>query len=117
MGKQTLRTATLILGSVLALTIAFSQFINPECLSSCEKETVKTEQKKDTREDKGADFISLPSFSLPSPINVQANLDAYCLFEIFAEENAHTTYVDNEVSYVDRLFHTMFRVIISPNAP
>ena len=115
MKKERLHTASIILGSILALAITFSQYLTPECISSIEE--VKTEQtEKGSGEQKSA-VISLPSFSIPAPVNVQANLDPYCLFEIFFEEDVDENYVEDDESYLDRFFQTMFRVIISPNAP
>lgn len=114
MKKEKLHTSSVILGAILALTIAFSQYLTPEHISSPEK--AKTEQAANTGDEKGS-FISLPTFSIPAPVHVQVNLDAYCLFEIFFEEDVDENYVEEDISYSDRFFQTMFRVIISPNAP
>ena len=114
MKKDKLHIATVILGSFLALAITFSQYLTADC-ASCLK-NVKTEQTENSSEEDTA-FISLPSFSIPAPLNVQVSLDPYCLFEIFFEENIDEDYVEDEESYADRFFETMFRVIISPNAP
>ncbi len=115
MKREKLHTASVIMGTILALTIAFSQYLRPECnASSAEK--AKTEQAGNTSDEKGS-FISLPTFSIPAPISVQVNLDAYCLFEILFGEDVDENYVEEDVSYSDRFFQTMFRVIISPNAP
>ena len=114
MRKKKVHSVSIILGSILALAIAFSQYLTPECTAS--KQKVKTEQSGKATDEK-ASFVSLPSFSIPAPVNVQVNLDAYCLFEIFFGEDIDENYVAEDVSYTDRLFETMFRVIISPNAP
>lgn len=115
MKKARLHTASVIMGSILALTIAFSQYLTPEPHSSS-PEKARTEQAENTGDEKTS-FISLPTFSLPAPVTVQVNLDAYCLFEFFFEEDVDENYVEEDVSYSDRFFLTMFRVIISPNAP
>jgi hypothetical protein len=61
--------------------------------------------------------MSMASFSLPSPVNVQINLDPHCLFEIVFEnvkaEVPHTSLPSIE----EKLLITLFRVIIAPNAP
>lgn len=111
--RKKLRTATILLGSVLALAIAFSHYLTFESFAP---EKVSTEQ-TDQAGDESRTTITLPTFSLPAPVNVQASLDAYCLFEILLEEDLDENYVRDDVAYVSRLFHTMFRVIISPNAP
>ena len=115
MGKKRLHMFSIVLGSILALAISFSQFLTPESISSIKKG--QTEQSDQKAGDEKASFISLPSFSLPAPLNVQVNLNPHCLFEILFQENVNESYVEEDMSYADRLFETMFRVIISPNAP
>ncbi|MGC1244533.1 MAG: hypothetical protein WA874_23295 [Chryseosolibacter sp.] len=115
MKKERLHLATLIFGSILALAIAFSQFVPPASPGHIEK--AKTEQAENTAGKDAASFISLPSFSLPAPIHLQVNLDPHCLFEIFFEEDKDENQVEDDLLHTDRFFETMFRVIISPNAP
>jgi hypothetical protein len=115
MRKGKLHLVTIIVGSILALAIVFSEFLTSQCIASTEK--AKTEQtEKKAGSDTGA-FISLPSFSLPAPVHVQVNLNPYCLFEIVFEEDVDEEHVEEDAFYTDRFFETMFRVIISPNAP
>ena len=115
MEKERSQTASIVLGSLLALAIVFSQYLTPEYLSCPEK--AKTEQTKDESENKRTPVISLPTFSIPAPVSVQVNLIPYCLFEFFFEEDIDENYVQDDESYTGRFFETMFRVIISPNAP
>ena len=115
MKKKKLHVFTIILGSILAFAISFSQFYTPVCDTNASK--VKTEEAENAAGDKTESHISLPSFSLPVPVHVQANLDAYCLFEILFEKDRDVDHVEEDMLYTDRLFETMFRVIISPNAP
>jgi hypothetical protein len=115
MKKERVHTASIILGSILALAIAFSQYLSPVAVASAEK--VKTEHSDKTAGEEDSSFISLPTFSIPAPVNVQANLDAYCLFEIFFEEDIDEEHAEDDDSYAYRFFQTMFQVIISPNAP
>lgn len=115
MRKNRLHVSTIILGSILAFTISFSQFYTPACESDADK--VETAQTEKTDGDETQSYISLPTFSLPVPVHVQANLNAHCLFEIFFEEETNVDHVEEDMLYPDRLFETMFRVIISPNAP
>lgn len=115
MKKERSHTASIFLGGLLALAIVFSQYLTPECLPSTEK--IKTEQTEKNSEDKKTAFISLPTFSIPAPLSVQVNLIPHCLFEFFFEEDIDENYVADDESYTDRFFETMFRVIISPNAP
>jgi hypothetical protein len=117
MKKRKLHTLTIILGSILAVAIVFSQYLTPDRFACAEK--VKTEKKDTTNkaDDHSAAYVSLPSFSLPTPVDVQANLSSYCLFEIIFEEDTDENQVEENLFFADRFFETMFRVIISPNAP
>jgi hypothetical protein len=117
MKKKRLHTLTLILGSILAVAIVFSQYLTPERIASAEK--IKTEKKDraNKADDHSGSYVSLPSFSLPTPVDVQANLNSYCLFEIIFEEDTDENQVEENLFFADRFFETMFRVIISPNAP
>jgi hypothetical protein len=114
MNKE-IRFTSLIIGSLLSVIIVCSQFFQLHATSNSEKLT-KTEQQESQAPSEEV-ILSLPSFSLPSSIQVALNLDAYCLFEILFEE-AETTDSSNEApSYPEKFFMTLFRVIISPNAP
>lgn len=115
MRKSRLHTASIVVGSILAFTIAFSQFVTLQCPVKGEK--AKTEQTGNTGDDQTGTYISLPSFSLPVPVSVHANLDAYCLFEIFFTEERDNHHVEEGLIYIDRLLETVFTVLISPNAP
>jgi len=115
MKKEQLHVFTLIFGSLLAFAIAFSQFLTPEVPASSGK--AKTEQTENTPEKETGTYISLPSFSLPAPVHLQSNLNPYCLFEIFLEEDIDENQEEENLLHTDRFFETMFRVIISPNAP
>ncbi|MEX1238745.1 MAG: hypothetical protein WEB30_03480 [Cyclobacteriaceae bacterium] len=115
MKKERLHISTLIIGSILAFAIAFSQFLTPESLASTEK--VKTEQTENCPEKETGSYISLPTFSIPVPVHLQSNLNPYYLFEIFQEEDIDENLEEANLLHPDRLFETMFRVIISPNAP
>ena len=115
MKKERLHLATLIFGSVIALAISFSQFLDPVYPEGAEK--AKTEQTENTGGKEARAYISLPSFSLPAPIHLQVNLDFHCLFEILFEEDKDENQEEDDLLHTDRFFETMFRVIISPNAP
>jgi hypothetical protein len=115
MRKGKLHTFTIIVGTFLALAIVFSEFLTIQNTASAEKaNTEQSESKSGTESDT---YITLPSFSLPAPVHVQVNLNPYCLFEILFEEDIDENHVEDDAFYPDRFFETMFRVIISPNAP
>lgn len=117
MRKHRLHTLTVFVGSFLALSIAFSQFLSPEFLSVSHDE-VKTERHAESSaSEEDASFVSLPSFSLPAPVSVESGLSPYCLFEILLKRDGNEIPPMEELSFCDRLLRTMFQVIISPNAP
>jgi hypothetical protein len=97
------------------MAILFSQYLTPDRFASVEK--VKTEKSSKDKADDHSGTISLPTFSVPSPIDVQANLSSYCLFEILFEEHADENPIEDNIVHAEHFFETMFRVIISPNAP
>jgi hypothetical protein len=102
-------------GSLLALAIVCSQLFNFNINSSPSKK-VKTEQQENGRPSEQT-LISLPSFSLPTPVHVQTSFDSYCLFEIVFEKKCDIAALPEAPSYPTTFLTTLFRVIISPNAP
>lgn len=117
MRTKRLHTITIIIGSFLALAIAFSQFLTPAFLFNSQDEVQTEAQANNESSDKGASFVSLPSFSLPAPVNVESSLNPYCLFEILFEVDRNEDHEEENLSFTNRFFRTMFQVIISPNAP
>jgi hypothetical protein len=111
--KRNIRLLTVFVGCLLAMVIVCSQVYSLQS-----KISSTTEQTDDSSsEDSNSASISMASFSLPSPVNVQINLDPHCLFEIVFEnvkaEVPHTSLPSIE----EKLLITLFRVIIAPNAP
>jgi hypothetical protein len=113
--KKQLQRLSVILGLLLAVAIVFVQVAQFHASASSKKEA-STEQ-RDTKKS-GEDLqISLPSFSLPSPVSVSVNLDACFLFEITFQEKEE---VQTSIVYrliPEKFLSTLFSVIISPNAP
>lgn len=105
-----------MLGCLLAIAMVCSQFFGLACThAENKKNAVKTEQSENTSDQ--ASYISLPSFSLPSPVHVEINLDSHCLFEIIYEDKQECGTSLDAPNFTTKLFSTLFRVIISPNAP
>lgn len=113
--KRNLRYITIIFGCLLAAVIVCSQVY-----SAGSKIVVSTEQSSDdsstTDESQKASF-SMATFSLPAPVSVQINLDPHCLFEIVFENVKEEAPHMSLPSVDEKLMVTLFRVIISPNAP
>jgi hypothetical protein len=113
--KRQLQWFSLALGFMLAAAIVFVQIFQFQQTTTSKKEA-KTEQ-HDSKKAKEELRVSLPSFSLPSQVHVSVNLDAYCLFEITFEENEQKEMDVLSPLLPEKFLTTLFRVIISPNAP
>ncbi len=108
-----MRSISLIIGSLLSVAIVCTQLFH---LHTSEKKVVKTEQ-QDSSQPGEEVLYSFTSFSLPSSVQVCVNLLPCILFEILFEESEENQ-SDQEVPlHPEKLFTTLFRVIISPNAP
>jgi hypothetical protein len=110
--KSNFRYITVILGCLLAMVIVCSQVYT----SSSAKCLVTQEQNEESQHPQEA-TVSMASFSLPSPVNVQINLDPHCLFEIVFRTVSKDTPDTAVPSIEEKFFTTLFRVIIAPNAP
>jgi hypothetical protein len=104
-----------MIGSLLSVAIVCAQLFHFQVNTSSKKE-VKTEQQETNLPADVASF-SIASFSLPSPVHISANLDACCLFEILFEQTPECEASFDAPLFPEKLFTTLFRVIISPNAP
>jgi hypothetical protein len=105
------RTLTLIVGLAVAVAIGVSQlffFDLPETSVS----DIETEQSEE------ATFFSMPSITLPSPSSVVETNQGFSFILEILFDNSHQD--EEPVSFnkvFDRLLQTLFRVVISPNAP
>ena len=107
-----------MVGCVLAAIIICSQLFAYYSPSFQNKSVVKTEQQENSEDEKQEAKIVIASFSIPSPVHVQMNLDPHLLFEILFEDDAEAkTPAIESSSFSQKLLVTLFRVIISPNAP
>jgi hypothetical protein len=105
----------MIAGIVTALVIVFSQLFFFQ-VSNYNKKDVKTEKQQEQQSDES--YISLPSVSQPSSsLLVEGIQKSACLFEIVFEENEEEPEPSDVPLSLSKFFHTLFRVIISPNAP
>jgi hypothetical protein len=112
--KLRIRSLTIAVGIMLAMVMTLTQLFQTQ-VSGFGKKEAKTEQ-RDHHGDET--FISLSSFSLPSAsVYLQVNLDPYCLFEILFEKEPQQPEASRVPLHPEKLLQTLFRVIISPNAP
>jgi hypothetical protein len=115
MNKERVHIATTLFGLLLALVLICANVVTPQNTAVAkEKSKSKTEQKT---ADKQFVFVSAPTITPPSSAVIECCLFAHCIFEIdqeqqFQDESSSVTFIQPQ-----KLFQTLFRVIISPNAP
>lgn len=105
---------TLSAGIVTAGIIVFSQLFYFQAATYCqEKVNTEHEQKSDAPES----YISIPSSTISSTSNIEIHQDLSFVLEILFEKKTDEE-SNNTISLpVNKFFHTLFRFIISPNAP
>lgn len=108
-----MRSISLIIGSLLSVAIVCTQLVH---FHISEEKAVKTEQQDNSQPTEEV-LYAFSSFSLPSSVQVCANLLPCILFEILFEESEENQSDEVLPLHPEKLFITLFRVIISPNAP
>jgi len=109
------KIVTLLTGIATASVIVFSQLFYFQAANYCQ-EKAETEQ-HDQKTDAPERYISIPSSTITSTSHIEINQDLSFVIEILFkketdEESNHTISLP-----VNKFFHTLFRFIISPNAP
>lgn len=117
MRKERIHTLTIIMGVITALAMVFSQLFYFQGAQLAKKE-IKTEKQESQQNDNDDSYISLPSFSQPtSSVHVELNQKPVCLFEIFFGKRTEENNEHDVPLSLGKLFQTLFRVTIAPNAP
>ena len=115
--KSEIQLPTLIAGVLTALVIVIMQVFYFQTAGHPIKKEINTDQQQEEHSGDEA-YISLPSSTLPSAaVHVELQQESFYLFEIlFNDEQVEEK--DCSISTLPgKLFQTLFRVIISPNAP
>lgn len=119
MQSRKIRIGMIFFGVFTALIIVFSQLFYFQGASFCKKE-INTEQapEKDTSSSGEESYISLPQGSLPSAsTQVELNQESVCILEINFKEKTEEYLSTSVATLTGKFFQTLFRAIISPNAP
>jgi hypothetical protein len=114
MKRQKIRAITMILGLLLAVVVICSHVFQITPVKQSGK--VAAEQKTEQSEENFS-YVSAPTITPPSSANVQQNLVAHCLFEIVQPEEEKESFITEFSLHPQKFLLTLFRVIISPNAP
>ena len=108
---------TLFFGILTAMVIVLSQLFWFQT-ATLTKKVAETEQKSDAAKEAPQEAqISLPSSSLPSSNTVVVEHDFSFIHEILFEKENSPEASKSVVLTAGKFFHTLFRAIISPNAP
>ena len=109
------KIVTLLAGIATAAVIVFSQLFYFQAANYCQKkaETEHREQKTDATES----YISIPSSTISSTSHIEIHQDLSFVLEILFEREPEEETITNISFPVNRFFQTLFRFIISPNAP
>ncbi len=106
----------LAVGILAAIAIIFSQLFYYQSQGHDNRE-VKTEQQQDQSSDNDEAFYSAPSTSLPSSTQVEIHHKSFLLLEILLEDKEVEVSNEQTTFRLGTFLQTLFKVIISPNAP
>lgn len=105
---------TLMVGAI-AVVIVFSQLFYFQAANYCQ-EKVDTQQ-HDQKTDVPESHISIPSSTISSTSNVEIRQYFSFVLETLFEKESDEESSNNISLPVNKFFHTLFRFIISSNAP
>jgi len=107
---------TLLAGIATAGVIVFSQLFYFQAANYCQ-EKVDTEQQDQKKKDGTETHISIPSSSISSSSHIELTHDLSFILEALFQSESKEEEVTSISLPVNRFFQTLFRFIISPNAP
>lgn len=118
MEKRKVQFGMLAVGLITVLAIVLSQIFCSQQNNSLKKETRQEQNTADAGDESDSQVYYSPLSSLPSSVYATPNLETFCLFEILFNEKDEPENYDISVPLpLNKFFHTLFRAIISPNAP
>lgn len=109
------RIFILLAGIATAGVIVFSQLFYFQAATYCQNkaETEQQAQKAGTEET----YISIPSSTISSTSHIEINQDISFVLEILLEDDSEEEAPAKIALPVNKFFQTLFRFIVSPNAP
>lgn len=102
------------MGIITATIIVLSQLFWFQATDFNKKKAVTEQEDANQREEA---HISLPSSSIPSGTSVEQGQESSFIQDLFFEEEKASEVSTLLPAAVDKFFHTLFRVLIAPNAP
>lgn len=112
------RAFTIVAGVLTAVAIILSQLFYYQGAQFCKKEqTSENHEKKAPADEPEEAFVAGPSTSVLTSTHVDLTHKTFVLFEILFPEKEEDVYQSDLPLTLGKYFHTLFRIIISPNAP
>lgn len=109
------RFLTLWVGIATAMVIIFSQLFYFQAATYCQK---KADTEQHNQKEKGTEaYISIPSSSISSVSHIEIHQALSFVIETLFENEKKSEVTSVEAPLAGRLFQTLFRFIIAPNAP
>ena len=108
---------TLLAGIATAGVIIFSQLFYFQAANYCQEKAETEQHKHDQKKDGAETYISIPSSTISSSSHIEITQDLSFVLEILFERESKEEEVTSISVPVNRFFQTLFRFIISPNAP
>jgi len=108
---------TLLAGIATAAVIIFSQLFYFQAANYCQEKAETEQHDHDQKKDGTESYISIPSSSISSSSHIEITQDLSFVLEILFERESKEEEVTKISLPVNRFFQTLFRFIISPNAP
>ena len=109
---------TLLAGIATAAVIIFSQLFYFQAANYCQEKAETEQHDHDQKKDGTESYISIPSSSISSSSHIEITQDlSSFVLEILFEGDSKEEEVTRISLPVNRFFQTLFRFIISPNAP
>lgn len=115
------RILTLAAGIATACLVVFSQLFYFQAATYCQKEAETQHQKQSPASETGKEtgheaYIAIPSNTIASVSNIQISDGLSFVLETLLEPKAEQAAIETP-PLTNRLFQTLFRFIIAPNAP
>ena len=121
MTSQKNRTLTILVGAITALVVVFTQLFYYHGVDLRQSE-IKTENQDkqdatDTPSSETQAFLSISASSVLSTFTIELSNKIVFLFEIVFEKHDRPFFPTESSLPLGKYFHTLFHIIISPNAP
>lgn len=112
--KEKIQALTMVAGLLLTVAIVCSNVL---LLSQKFHQVAEVKSEKAQDEKEIVALTAAPTTTPPSSFHVQMKVEAHCLFEVILDNERNEEFISEFAFHPGKLVLTLFRVIISPNAP